>query len=307
MPPEASAEQRRLSACEQPGSRDRDYLVYAPARRRWRPRPSLVMVLHGCKQTGADLAAATRFADWAQQGNYVAVFPSVTSWPALPMRTAHCWGFWMPEQRTRGQGEVGDLARLLDTVGAEFGCAARRRYVAGLSSGGAMAVALADAYAEKVRAASAVAGLAYAERPDAIAISEATRITLSEPDELVRGMYVPEAAGVPGPVPLQVMQSHHDGTVRIDNGRMLRDVWHARLRARGRLWRRTGRLRDWPGTRCRYRRPLGRLMLESVFFDGRREDPTHYWPGDRAWGAYAHPDGPSATSTALAFFRRHGL
>jgi poly(hydroxyalkanoate) depolymerase family esterase len=299
--------ERRLPAGDAPGSRDRDYLVYASAKRRLRRRPGLVMILHGCKQTGHDMARATRCADWAGRRNYVALFPSVTSWAPFPMRAENCWGFWMPHERTRGAGEVGDLGRLLEAVADEFGCARSRRYVTGLSSGGAMAAALADAYPELVRAAGVVAGLSYAENPQAIALSPASPIRLSDLADLKADMQVSPAAGARGPVPLQVIHSTHDGTVRIDNARMLRDVWLERLRPDGRLRARPRRLRDWSGSRTRYRRLLGPPVLETAIYDGRSHAPTHYWPGDRQWGDYAHPDGPSATALSLAFFRKHGL
>lgn len=99
------------------------------------------------------------------------VFPFVTSWKPLPWRARNCWGFWIEAERRRDEGEVGDLRRILHGVEAEFGTDPRRRYVAGLSSGGAMAVAMAVVYGDAIRAAGAVAGLAYGETSAAVSVS----------------------------------------------------------------------------------------------------------------------------------------
>ena len=251
--PEVGPVQRQLAQGDAPGSRDRDYWVYAPRRSRARRllgRPAVVLLLHGCDQTAESLVRSTRFVEQAAARDYIVVFPHVTSWAPVPWRARNCWGFWIEAERHRDEGELGDLRRILDQVEREFGADPRRRYVAGLSSGGAMAVAMAVAYPDVVRAAGAVAGLAYGET-SAAAGSAAL--------PFCRTLVLPLAAGHPGPkmrslpalvedmeaagrlsgedrsVPLLVIQSIHDEVVKIENAGMLRDVACPPWRGRGRF------------------------------------------------------------------------
>ncbi len=324
--PEVGPEQRLLTRGDAPGSRDRDYWVYAPRRSRARRllgRPAVVLLLHGCDQTAESLIRSTRFVEQAAARDYIVVFPHVTSWSPVPWRTRNCWGFWIEAERHRDEGELGDLRRILDQVEREFGADPRRRYVAGLSSGGAMAVAMAVAYPDVVRAAGAVAGLAYGETSAAV--------TVPQPFRSVAPWFSSLAAGHPGPkmrslpalvqdmeaegstsgedrsVPLLVIQSNHDEVVRIENAGMLRDVWLARHGGVGDGSVQCEQLADAAGERCSYYDTKGRMLVETVFYEGRHEAPTHYWPGDSDDPPYADVTGPSATDALLDFFEREGL
>ena len=61
------------------------------------------------------------------------------------------------------------------------------------------------------------------------------------------------------------------------------------------------------GERCSYFDAKGKLLVETVFYEGRRDAPTHYWPGDSDDPPYADVTGPSATDALLDFFEREGL
>lgn len=320
------SEYRRLPASSARGSRDRDYWVFAPRRPLWRRyfhRPSLLVVLHGCKQTGEDMIRDTRFVKEARANDYVVVFPSVTSWKPFPYRISNCWGFWIPEERHRGQGEVGDLDRILDAVELEFETEPSRRFAVGLSSGGAMAVALAVAYSDVIRAAGTIAGLAYGETSAAVSTTRSFASALpwfveetaqhrvpsfSALQPLMREM---EATGDGSefgrPVPLFIMQSTQDRIVRIENAQLLRDVWLARGGGKAMYRERCETLDERDGERCAYLDGRGRPQVETLFYQGRSDEPTHYWPGDGDAGQFADWTGPSATVSVLNFFRRHGL
>lgn len=321
--PDAATLQRVLPRGDKPGSRNRQYSVHAPhrpLRRRMRRRPALLMVLHGCRQDGPEIMAGSRFAELAEEPDTVVVFPSVTSWQATPARAGNCWGFWIPAERRRDEGEIGDLRRILAAVEDEFGTDPSRRFVAGLSSGGAMAVAMAVVYADAIRAAGSVAGLAFGETSAAVTaggpnlcpwfLNEALlrpSPRLRGLDGLVREMAdAQERAGSSAPVPLMVLQSTRDRVVRIENARMLRDVWIARHGGDPEELQRL-RPRDWPVAHHRFADRDGRTLVETVFYQGRDDEPTHYWPGDRDRPPYAHPDGPSASEILMHFFRRHGM
>jgi poly(hydroxyalkanoate) depolymerase family esterase len=325
-PPEVGPEPRQLARSDAPGSRDRDYWVYAPRRspaRRLLDRPAVILLLHGCDQSAEALIRSTRFIELAETRDCVVVFPHVTSWSSMPWRARDCWGFWIEAERRRDEGELGDLRRILDQVEREFDTDPRRRYVAGLSSGGAMAVAMAVAYPDVVRAAGAVAGLAYGETSAAVSSRESFRalapwfsaFAAACPGPQMRSLAAlvqdmeagGTACGEDRTVPLLVIQSTHDQVVQIENARMLRDVWLARHGAvEGHLVQ-CERLAGAAGERCSYFDTDGRMLIETVFYEGRRDAPTHYWPGDSDDPPYADTTGPSATDALLNFFEREGL
>jgi hypothetical protein len=64
------------------------------------------------------------------------------------------------------------------------------------------------------------------------------------------------------------------------------------------------------GVACTHRKygSPRRSVVETVFYDGLRGDltgkGTHYWVGDNA-GAFANPNGPSASELFWDFFQRH--
>lgn len=323
-PVAAGLERKWLPAGPGPGSRDRSYLVAAPRRRVRLRKPALVMVLHGCGQTADDIAHATLFADHAREAGFVAVFPWVTSWNSLHMRASNCWGFWFPNERRAGHGEAGDLRRIVEAVEADHGTDPERRYVAGLSSGGAMAVAMAVSYSHVFRAAGSVAGLAYGQSSAAVGSRRSDRLPLpwfldgdvtgmpGRPKglrALVRAMREAHAdSGGGGLVPLMVIQSLHDQVVQPGNARMLRDVWSARFQAEPQP-QPQAEVHDepWRGEHARYKDRFGRTVVETVFYEGRASGTTHYWPGDTDHGPFADREGPPATDLLLDFFRRNGL
>lgn len=319
----AAPERRSLPAGSGPGSRERSYLVVVPRRRLRLRKPALVMVLHGCGQTADDIFRSTLFAERAHEAGFVTVFPWVTSWNRLHVRASNCWGFWYPNDRRPGHGEAGDLRRIIEVVEADHGTDPGRRYIAGLSSGGAMAVAMAVSYSHVFRAVGSVAGLAYGQTSAAVSSARSARLPLpwfldgditglpGRPKglrALVRNMREAEeeAGGGAGLVPLMVIQSVHDQVVPIANARMLRDVWRVRFRADGKP-EAVPHSGGWSGEHLRYRDRFGRTIVETAFYEGRQSGTTHYWPGDTDEGLFADREGPPATDLLFGFFRQHGL
>jgi poly(hydroxyalkanoate) depolymerase family esterase len=322
-PDDGGAQHRHLACSDAPGSRAREYWVYAPASLRTRARPGVVMVLHGCDQKPEELIRSTRFLQFARERGFAVVFPYVTSWKPVPWRANNCWGFWIEDERRRDEGEVGDLRRIFGAVELEFDTDPDRRYVAGLSSGGAMAAAMAATYPDAIQGVGTVAGLAFAETSAAIetpsllpappawfasycdllpSSRRRSLASLSSDMTAARGI-----AGPYGPVPLLVIQSLHDKVVPVENARMLRDVWLACHPEAVQDDVEPGSSDGAAEERSSYRDAAGRTIVETIFYEGRTDGPTHYWPGDGDDPPYADPTGPSATAALLDFFGRQGL
>lgn len=319
--------ERALPASDASGSRERRYLLAAPEG--VAEKPAQVLILHGCRQTHRDILTASRIHDLAAANaadddpanDFIAVFPFVTSYPGFfeAPRAENCWGWWFEDQITEGAGEVGDLRRLMAEVETDFGTDPARRYIAGLSSGGAMSAAMAVVYSEDVTAVGAVAGLPFGEVPDAVAIPwplhhmqswffnrEANCLDpkrYKSVANLVERMKAAQAAPGEGNLtPLMVIHSAFDCTVELRNGENLRDVWIARYGAAPTPSATQDCSQD--GVTCRqlrYDGPEGRVV-ETVFYEGGRNWNTHYWVGGDPRAPYSEPDGPSASCLLLEFF-----
>jgi poly(hydroxyalkanoate) depolymerase family esterase len=118
----------------------RGYLVYVPAgladRWNFRRHPLLVLI-HGCRQTPEDIAAGTRIARLADQHRFLVLLPRqhprANSWG--------CWN-WFDKATSRGWGETAIVAAQIRAVRRAYRIDKKRVFVAGMSSGGALAAAL---------------------------------------------------------------------------------------------------------------------------------------------------------------------
>jgi poly(hydroxyalkanoate) depolymerase family esterase len=118
----------------------REYLAYIPAsatrRWDWRRRPLLVL-LHGCKQTPEAIAAATRITGFADGEDLLVLLPRQNP-------RANAWGCWnwFDSATAHGWGETAIVAAQIRAVRRAYRIDKRRVFVAGLSSGGALAAVL---------------------------------------------------------------------------------------------------------------------------------------------------------------------
>jgi poly(hydroxyalkanoate) depolymerase family esterase len=296
-------ERHTLSAKSYPGSRDRQYQVFVPSSYvRQSPVP-VVMVLHGCRQTEADMINDTKFNDLAERENFIVVYPFITSFDGI--RIPNCWGFFLDQHIHQGAGEVEDLHQIALETEAAFAIDPNRRYVAGLSSGAGMSVVLAVAFSEYFAAAGSVAGLPYSETSSSVgfacgfpglfkpvsADADAMRAEQRRPEEQRR-------------VPIMAIHSTNDCTVNVLGSENIRDSWLSRYgvdpAARSTADCTT---QGVPCTHTSYE-PAQRTLVETVFYDGRQGFGTHYWVGDGS-GQFADPTGPSASGLLWAFFKSH--
>jgi poly(hydroxyalkanoate) depolymerase family esterase len=118
----------------------REYLAYVPARAAlpwsFRRHPLLVL-LHGCRQTPEDIAAATRVAALADGEDLLVLLPRQNP-------RANAWGCWnwFDAATAHGWGEAAIVAAQIRAVRRGYRIDRKRVFVAGLSSGGALAAAL---------------------------------------------------------------------------------------------------------------------------------------------------------------------
>ena len=116
----------------------REYLLYLPRGIERLARPPLVVCLHGCRQDPEQFAAGTRIARYADERGFVVLLPR----QSRLANSERCWN-WFDRRTARGLGEAAIVAAQAAEVMEKFDVDRKRVYLAGLSSGGALAATLA--------------------------------------------------------------------------------------------------------------------------------------------------------------------
>ncbi|HEY0812609.1 MAG TPA: PHB depolymerase family esterase [Pseudonocardia sp.] len=276
----------------------RSYDVYLPKGHRRSAKAPLVMLLHGCLQTPAEFADASRFTAVADRNGFLLVVPHQEG-RHHPQR---CWRWYESRNQLRGAGEPAVLATILLDVLAEtsrWRVEGRQVYVAGLSAGGAMAMTLAATYPDLFAAAGVHSAPAY---------RSATGGSRALAAMAGRTPVPPPAAASAAIAPLIVVQGRADGVVAAANAERIADQWMAHHSAAGgtadavRARVDKGQALGRGFTRVRwYSGSHGRRVLEVWQVDRL----GHAWSGGRAGGSYSDPEGPRASTLMWNFFRTH--
>lgn len=259
-----------------------------------------MLLLHGCRQTPAEFADATRFTAVADRNGLVLLLPHQER-RHHPQR---CWRWYQDAHQHRGAGEPAVLAAITRQVTAEearWRIDPRRVYAAGLSAGGAMALTLAATYPDVFAAVGVHSAPAY---------RSATHGGQALPAMAARTSVPPPTGAMPAMAPVLVVQGADDSVVRPPNGDRVAGQWLL-FRAAAANADRIGRTRTDSGrsgdgrryTQVRWYTVRGRKVLEYWRIDSL----GHAWSGGRAGGSYSDPAGPRAATLMWAFFRTHRL
>lgn len=227
-----------------PQSRERAYRLYVPKGHDASKPSALLVVLHGCHQTHEDIQKITGFDAIADREQFLVLYPYVTSYSGY--RARECWGWWIKSHRTRGRGEAEDIWRIVDQVQQDYAVDPSRRYICGLSSGGAMAVNCLVAHPDRFAGGTSVAGLAYGESPSAV---KGSAFSIPRYNSLQRLSSVTRK-NLSGAAPPNLLIVHSDGdqvvsTKATDN---LEESWKqvADLDEAANEWQIEGELADTP-------------------------------------------------------------
>jgi poly(hydroxyalkanoate) depolymerase family esterase len=278
----------------------RSYDVYVPVGLRRRTAAPLVVLLHGCGQTPAEFADATRFTAAADRNGFLLVLPH----QQIRHHPQRCWRWYEAAHQQRGAGEPAVVAGIVAQVAAEelrWRVDQRRVYVAGLSAGGAMALTVAAAYPDVFAAVGVHSAPPY---------RSSTRLVQALAAMAARTEVPPPEPGAAALPPAIVVQGGADSVVRALNGDRVADQWLAHRAAAvgedavGRSRSDTGRTTDGRAYHVlRWYTGRGRKVLEYWLVDGL----GHAWSGGRKDGSFSDPRGPRATTLMWAFFRLHAL
>ncbi len=281
------------------GSRRRRYLVHLPPKYQSRGELPLVMVLHGCRQTEADIRRISDFDAVADREGFIVVYPYVTSYSG--MRNRNCWGWWFRDEIQPGSGEVEDLWQIIREVCDRYRVDQRRIHVTGLSSGGGMAVAMMVAHANRIASGAVVAGVPYGETARAVGMMRFNRGSFRPVSQIAHGMERTMGRRKRA-VPIFIVHSHDDATVNIQAAHNIRDSWGAcfHVGTENPMSLRMGIVGKTPWEHKKYRDVGRRTLIETLYLWG----VGHGWYGGKP-GHYSYTEAPDISSRIWAFFRDH--
>ena len=274
----------------------RRYELYVPSTGAAGGRP-LVVMLHGCTQTAADFARGTRMNALAETAGALVLYPEQPA-TANPQR---CWNWYDPAHQGRDAGEPAILAAMTREVAAAHGADPRRIYVAGVSAGGAMALALAANFPTLYAAAGVHSAVPYAAARDVGGAVAAMRAGgAGDPAAVTRAMGAARRT-----VPLVVFHGTADAVVSPANGRAIATQWSgaaglAPLAEEAPFSSRAESARDYSVLHYGEGRPAP-VQLWLI------EGLGHAWSGGSPDGTYTDPRGPDASRELLDFLLAHRL
>ncbi|MEM9557440.1 MAG: PHB depolymerase family esterase [Acidobacteriota bacterium] len=283
----------------------RSYWLFVPdAYSAGTPAPLLLM-LHGCTQSGNGFATSTAMNPIAEAEGFLVAYPTQPG----SANGSQCWNWFEPVHQSRGGGEPAHLAGVVGDVAGQYAIDADRVFVAGFSAGAAMAVILGATYPDVFSAIGVHSGLEY--KAATSATSAFSAMFSGGPPADPQGQLAYQAMGPRARVvPTMVIHGTSDFTVATVNGDLALSQWaqtndlasdgidqndiddtpeqvEAGQVAGGRTF-----------TRSVYEDSAGTPILEKILVDGM----GHNWSGGPLGGTFTDPDGPDASRLLADFF-----
>lgn len=260
---------------------NREYKLYIPSSKG--PKPPLLVMLHGCTQDADDFAAGTRMNKLAEEFGFLVAYPI----QPRSQNPSGCWNWFRPNDQRRARGEPSIIAGIADQVAEQYDVDPRRVFVAGLSSGGAMAAVMAATYPDKFAGVGIHSGLPYGAANDVMSAFAAMRGDI--------GLAKTECA--PSLVPTIVFHGDADQTVHPVNADHIIDATSA-----GRVNPIDTSLGEASGRR--FTRRVSQAGEAPVRFENWRiHGAGHAWSGGSAEGTFADEAGPDASREIVRFFQ----
>ena len=265
----------------------RGYKIYVPTGYQGQALP-LVVMLHGCTQNPDDFAAGTRMNAAAE------LKPCFVLYPAQDQQSnsGRCWNWFKRGHQNRNRGEPSIIADMTRELIGKYDIDPRRVYVAGLSSGGAMAGVMGATYPDLYAAVGVHSGLPYGaahELPSALQGMKGRGPT-------------PAARSRRAMPPVIVFHGDADTTVHPSNGDevVLQCLPGdgASVVAPKNVVQRGQTPNGHPFTRTLHHDDAGRTVAEHWVVHGG----IHGWSGGSRDGSHVDPGGPDATREMLRFF-----
>ena len=282
----------------------RRFQLYKPGSALLQPgeKVPLLVMLHGCGQTGLELAAVSRMNRLAARAGFWVLYPEQER-----VANAHrCWN-WFEQRNGKAQAEAATLLAAVDHVARRQPVDLTRVAVAGLSAGATMAAWMAAYYPSRFCAVAMHSGAAVGTAASAATALSAMRgrrpAHLPEPHNTAPATVAPQAVrGALTPVrlpPLLVLHGVADAVVSERNASASATLWAQALGARPGPPRNVQR-----GNRHLTRVTEFTVRGRSVVVLREVSGLAHAWSGGAAGHAYSDPAGPDASALIWAFVAR---
>jgi len=278
------------------------YWLYLPAGASPAPWP-LVVMLHGCQQTAADFAAATRMNQLAERKGFAVLYPQQST-----TTDAHrCW-HWYKRPTQQGHGDVRLIADMIAHVQGKHGLDTSRTYLAGLSAGAAMATLVALHYPDRVAALGLHSAPVFGTTDSAMSAYRAMQHGTSHAHIDAAQALLRSQPQFPG-MPAIVLHGERDTVVRRVNADQLSE--QLKILNAPFIGEAEPVLRSYPA-RSGGRSPRHAYQSTSSYAGRKPQLVTceiaglgHAWSGGDASVEFSEPEGPDATLMMWTFFSRH--
>ncbi|MFC4586607.1 extracellular catalytic domain type 1 short-chain-length polyhydroxyalkanoate depolymerase [Sphaerisporangium corydalis] len=182
----------------------------------------LVVAMHGCTQNATDYFGHSGWQKYADLWKFALVLPEQKS----GNNGQSCFNWFLPGDTARGQGEALSVKQMVDYAVANYGSAASKVYVTGLSAGGAMTSVMLATYPDVFAGGAVMSGIAYGCGTDQVSgtlcLSQNKGYSAQKWGDLARAGY----PGYSGTRPrVAIWQGTSDYTVYPFNADQLRDQW----------------------------------------------------------------------------------
>lgn len=273
----------------------RRYHLYVPpgVNAASRTRLPLLVMLHGCGQTGHSFAASTRMNQRAARERFLVLYPEQER-----MANAQgCWN-WFERRSGRADAEADTVLAAIDQVAQRYAVHPDRVGIAGLSAGASMAAWVALRAPQRFCAAAMHSGAAPGSADSAASALSAMRGDRPPrmPEVSAGSAATAAASRLP---PLLVVHGDADSVVSVRGARQTADWWAEALgagagatRVQQRGARRATRLTEF--------RARGQVQVALREIEGL----GHAWSGGAPRVAYSDPTGPDASGLIWAFMER---
>ena len=254
-----------------------------------------MVMLHGCGQTGRDLAVSTRMNRLAMREGFLVLYPEQD-------RIAHAQGCWNWYERRSGKAdaEAATLMAAVDQACLLYGADRERVAVAGLSAGASMAALLATRYPLRFKAVAMHSGVAPgAARSPATALGAMRGQHVPPMPATAVGKAMGAAAVFTTLPPLLVLHGDADTVVSASNAGSSAAVWAMATGARPGTTRTLQRGKRHPMRVTDYTR-RGHAVVTLCEIAGL----GHAWSGGAASMLFSDAAGPDATRLIWSFAAR---
>ncbi len=273
----------------------RAYHLYRPPGAVPGERLPLLLMLHGCGQTGRDFAVSTRMNRLAARERFLVLYPEQD-------RLANaqgCWN-WFDRRSGKADAEAATLMLAVDQVCTLYGADADRVAVAGLSAGAGMAALMATRYPVRFKAVAMHSGVAPgAARSPATALGAMRGEHVPPMPVTAVGKAMGAAAVFATLPPLLLLHGDADIVVAPSNAMHSAAVWATATGAHPGPSRMQRRGQRHPMRVTEYRRK-GRTTVMLCEIEGL----GHAWSGGLGSQPFSDPAGPDATRLIWAFVQR---